>query len=63
MSFIGTGPNTLILQTGSVLIGNAAGSTEAGATNNLVLQGSGTANNDFTNFNSLNMGASDLSGC
>ena len=59
ISFIGTGPNTLILQTGSVLNGNAAGSTGAGAINNLILQGSGTANNDFTNFNSLNMGASD----
>ena len=59
ISFIGTGPNTLILQTGSVLNGNAAGSTEAGATNNLILQGSGTANNNFANFNALNMGASD----
>jgi outer membrane autotransporter protein len=59
ISFIGTGPNTLILQTGSVLNGTAAGSTGAGAINNLILQGSGTANNDFTNFNSLNMGASD----
>ena len=39
--------NTLTLQTGSKLIGDAVGSAAAGATNNLVLQGSGTANNNF----------------
>jgi outer membrane autotransporter protein len=59
VNFTGTGTNTLVLHNGALLIGTAAGSTEAGATNNLVLQGSGTANNDFANFNSLNMGASD----
>ncbi len=45
--------NTLTLQTGSKLIGDAVGSAAAGAINNLVLQGSGTANNNFENFNSL----------
>ena len=45
--------NTLTLQEGAVLIGAAVGSV--GATNNLILQGSGTANNDFQNFNSLTL--------
>jgi outer membrane autotransporter protein len=57
VSFNGAGPNTLILQTGSVLNGDAVGSTAAGATNNLVLQGSGTASNNFQNFNTLDVQA------
>jgi outer membrane autotransporter protein len=51
--FGGTGTNTLTLQTGSVLTGDAVGSTATGATNNLVLQGVGHADNNFVNFNSL----------
>ncbi|HEX2654742.1 MAG TPA: autotransporter domain-containing protein, partial [Xanthobacteraceae bacterium] len=47
--------NSLILQTGSVLNGDAVGSVAGGAVNNLVLQGNGTANNKFLNFTSLNM--------
>jgi outer membrane autotransporter protein len=55
--FTGAGTNTLILQTGSVLNGEAVGSAAAGATNNLVLQGHGTASNVFSNFNSLDVQA------
>jgi outer membrane autotransporter protein len=55
VNFTGTGTNTLILQTGSVLNGTAAGSTAAGATNKLVLQGGGVANNDFVGFNTLDV--------
>jgi outer membrane autotransporter protein len=51
--FLGAGTNTLTLQSGSTLNGNARGSTATGATNNLILQGGGTANNDFAGFNSL----------
>jgi outer membrane autotransporter protein len=51
--FEGAGTNTLTLKTGSVLIGDAVGSTATGATNQLVLQGTGTADNVFQNFNSL----------
>lgn len=51
------GANTLILQTGSVLNGNAVGSTVAGSTNALILQGIGTANNSFLNFNTLDVQA------
>ena len=54
--FGGTGINTLTLQTGSELVGAARGG--ANATNNLVLEGSGTANNDFVGFNSLDVQAS-----
>ena len=53
VNFTGSGTNTLILQTGSVLNGAAQGSSTA--TNNLILQGSGTANNDFAGFNSLDV--------
>jgi len=58
--FAGSGNNTLILQTGSVLNGDAVGSTAAGATNALVLQGTGSANNSFLNFNTLDVQASGL---
>jgi outer membrane autotransporter protein len=58
VNFTGFGPNTLILQTGSVLIGDAVGSAVAGATNKLILQGSGTADNHFTGFNTLDVEAS-----
>jgi hypothetical protein len=53
VQFAGAGANTLTLKTGSRLIGDAIGSTTSGATNALVLQGSGTANNNFDNFNTL----------
>ena len=52
--FAGSGTNTLTLQTGSTLIGAAIGSTSTGATNALILQGHGTANNNFVSFNTLN---------
>jgi hypothetical protein len=42
------------LQTGSTLTGAASGSTASGATNALILQGQGTANNNFVNFKTLN---------
>lgn len=58
VSFAGAGTNLLTLQTGSVLNGAAIGSTAAGATNALVLQGSGTASNSFLNFNTLSVEAS-----
>ena len=58
--FAGTGTNTLTLQTGSVLNGDAVGSTSAGATNALILQGNGSANNNFLNFNTLDVQASGL---
>ena len=47
VAFNGTGTNTLTLQTGSVLNGDAVGSTASGATNNLILQGRGRADNNF----------------
>ncbi len=54
VNFTGTGTNTLILQSGSVLNGDAVGSV--GATNKLILQGAGgIANNNFRNFNSLDV--------
>ena len=53
VSFHGSGTNTLILQSGSVLNGLAQG--DSTATNKLILQGSGTANNDFGGFTSLDM--------
>lgn len=46
-----SGTNTLTLQTGSTLIGDAVGS--ANAQNALILQGSGSAINNFLNFTSL----------
>jgi hypothetical protein len=56
--FSGGGANTLILSTGSHLIGAPVGSTAAGATNTLVLQGSGLADNWFQNFSALKVQAS-----
>ena len=52
--FAGSGTHTLTLQTGSTLTGAATGSTASGATNALILQGQGTANNNFVNFKTLN---------
>ena len=57
VEFAGTGANTLTLQTGSTLTGDAIGSTASGATNALVLEGKGTANNNFDNFNTLDVQA------
>ena len=57
VEFFGTGANTLTLQTGSTLTGDAKGSIAGGATNALVLQGKGTANNNFDNFNTLDVQA------
>jgi outer membrane autotransporter protein len=51
--------NTLILQTGSVLNGTAIGSGSPGG-NTVILQGSGTANNQFTNFLVLDVQASGV---
>ena len=48
----GNGNVTLILQTGSQIIGTANG---GGGTNTVTLQGTGTASNAFTNFQSLTM--------
>jgi hypothetical protein len=57
VEFFGTGAKTLTLQTGSTLTGDAIGSIASGATNALVLQGKGTANNNFDNFNTLDVQA------
>jgi hypothetical protein len=57
VEFAGSGANTLTLETGSTLIGDAIGSTASGATNALVLEGHGTANNNFDNFNTLTVQA------
>jgi len=53
VQFVGTGSNTLTLKDAAVLNGDAKGG--AGATNNLILQGSGTLTNNFVGFNSLDM--------
>lgn len=50
---MGTGANTLILQTGSQIIGSADGG--AGNASTVILQGSGTASNAFTRFQTLRM--------
>lgn len=55
VSFLGTGPNVLTLQPGSVLNGDVQGSTAVGATNKLILQGSGQADNNFRNFDTLDV--------
>jgi outer membrane autotransporter protein len=55
VEFRGTGTNTLTLQAGAVLIGDAKGSAAAGATNNLVLQGIGHTGNNFVGFNSVDV--------
>ncbi|WP_439893251.1 autotransporter outer membrane beta-barrel domain-containing protein (plasmid) [Ralstonia sp. 25C] len=52
----GNGPVTLILQTGSQIIGTANG---GGGTNTVTLQGTGTASNAFANFQSLTMAGTD----
>jgi hypothetical protein len=57
VEFAGSGANILTLETGSTLNGDAIGSTASGATNALVLQGHGTANNNFDNFNTLDVQA------
>ena len=54
VAFNGSGTNTLILQTGSLLNGNALGSGTS-TNNKLILQGTGTANNNFVSFNSLDL--------
>jgi outer membrane autotransporter protein len=51
--------NTLILQTGSVLNGTAIGSSGSPG-DTVILQGSGTANNQFTNFFFLDVQASGV---
>ena len=58
--FAGPGANTLTLETGSKLKGGAYGSTASGATNALILQGQGTASNNFANFNTLTADASGI---
>jgi hypothetical protein len=57
IKFAGAGANTLTLETDSTLNGDAIGSTASGATNALVLEGHGTANNNFDNFNTLDVQA------
>lgn len=52
----GNGNVTLILQTGSQIIGTANG---GGGNNTVTLQGTGTASNAFTNFQSLTMAGTD----
>ena len=60
VEFLGAGTNVLTLKPGSVLIGDAIGST-ASANNQLILQGAlGTANNNFRGFNSLEVQGSWL---
>jgi hypothetical protein len=58
VQFAGVGANTLTLKTGSTLSGDAIGSTASGATNALILQGHGTANNNFDDFDTLSLQAS-----
>ena len=50
---MGTGKNTLILQTGSQIVGTADGGS--GGSSVVILQGSGTASNAFTDFQTLQM--------
>jgi hypothetical protein len=57
VEFAGAGANTLTLETGSTLNGDAIGSTASGATNALILQGHGTANNNFDDFDTLSVQA------
>jgi fibronectin-binding autotransporter adhesin len=59
VQFTGNGTNVLTLKTGSTLTGTAFGST-ASADNQLILQGIGTANNDFIGFNSLTVQGSGV---
>jgi hypothetical protein len=60
VDFEGPGANTLTLETGSTLTGAAVGSDATGATNALVLEGEGAANNDFNGFNTLTVEASGV---
>jgi uncharacterized protein with beta-barrel porin domain len=53
IQFQGTGSNSLTLQTGSFLDSTAVGMR--GASNTLVLQGTGISNNNFANFNQLDV--------
>ena len=55
--FNGSGANTLTLETGSILDGEAFGSTAAGATSTLFLEGKGTASNEFDDFNTMDVKA------
>ena len=57
VEFVGSGLFALELQGGSTLAGAVIGSTASGATNALVLQGTGTANTNFNNFTTLNVQA------
>jgi hypothetical protein len=57
VEFTGSGNNKLTLKTGSILSGDAIGSTAAGATNALAFTGHGTAANNFVNFNTLTVTA------
>jgi hypothetical protein len=57
VQFAGAGANTLTLKTGSTLSGDAIGSTASGATNALILQGHGTADNNFDDFDTLSVQA------
>ncbi|MEN2469199.1 autotransporter outer membrane beta-barrel domain-containing protein [Burkholderia sp. GS2Y] len=54
----GNGNVTLILQTGSQIVGTANGGA---GTNTVTLQGTGTASNAFTNFQSLTMAGTNWS--
>jgi hypothetical protein len=49
------GADTLTLQTGSTLIGNAVGGSSPTAKTSLILQGAGVADNNFLNFSALTM--------
>jgi hypothetical protein len=63
--FAGGGANKLILQAGSNLVGAPVGSTATGATNALILRGTGASASWFQNFTTLNKqwaGAWTLSG-
>ncbi|HZZ90673.1 MAG TPA: hypothetical protein VFE13_20285, partial [Caulobacteraceae bacterium] len=53
INFANVGANKLTLQTGAELVGKVIGSTASGATNTLVLQGAGLADNAFQNFGAL----------
>jgi hypothetical protein len=53
---MGNGHDSLVLQTGSSIVGSADGGA---GTNTVTLQGTGSASNTFTNFQTLNMQGSD----
>ncbi len=57
VEFDGAGSFLLDLEGGSTLSGAVLGSTTSGATNQLVLSGSGTSNSTFTGFNTLTVGS------